>query len=80
MADFVPTHRHFKGNLYQLLHTGLHTETQEEMAVYISSDGRVWVRPKRSFCQWLPDLQCYRFTPLKDVDPSLLLFGQPSKG
>ena len=34
-------YRHFKGNLYQLICTAIHSETLERMAVYRA----VWVRP-----------------------------------
>jgi len=40
-------YRHFKGNLYQLLFTAMHSETLEEMVVYRALYGErgTWVRP-----------------------------------
>ncbi len=51
MADLPhsPTHRHYKGGLYTLLGEATHTETEEPMAVYMSADGRLWVRPLAMF-------------------------------
>ncbi|MBF0391335.1 MAG: DUF1653 domain-containing protein [Alphaproteobacteria bacterium] len=49
MNKFAPTHRHFKGGLYQLLHVARHSDTTEEMAVYCGADGTVWVRPLAMF-------------------------------
>ena len=44
-----PTHRHYKGGLYELVGYGRHSETEEEMAIYRSADGRLWVRPRAMF-------------------------------
>ncbi len=40
-------YRHFKGNLYKVIGTAIHSETLEEMAVYIPQygEGKMWVRP-----------------------------------
>ena len=40
-------YKHFKGNEYQLIHIGIHSETLEEYAVYkkMYDDYSVWVRP-----------------------------------
>lgn len=40
-------YRHFKGNMYEVLHVARHSETLEEMVVYkaLYGDGDVWVRP-----------------------------------
>ena len=39
-------YRHYKGNLYQLLHIARHSETEEPLAVYraLYGDYGVWVR------------------------------------
>ena len=44
-------YRHFKGNLYRVLHIAKHSETLEEMVVYqaMYGDRDIWVRPKAMF-------------------------------
>ena len=44
-------YRHFKGNVYRVLHIARHSETLEEMVVYQAMYGErgVWVRPKTMF-------------------------------
>lgn len=45
--DFSPgKYRHFKGGEYEALFLAKHSETQEEMVVYKSAKGEVWVRPR----------------------------------
>ena len=41
-------YRHYKGNLYELLHTARHSETEEPLAVYraLYGDYGVWGRPR----------------------------------
>ena len=43
----IGLYRHFKGNLYRLLHVANHSETLEEMVVYqaLYGEGKIWVRP-----------------------------------
>ena len=40
-------YRHFKGNEYQVLGVARHSETEEEMVVYLAlyGEGGLWVRP-----------------------------------
>lgn len=40
-------YRHYKGNLYQVLHTAQHSKTEEALVVYRCLYGEygVWVRP-----------------------------------
>jgi hypothetical protein len=45
MSDFNPTHRHFKGGLYQFLYSARHSETEQAMVVYRDHQGGIWVRP-----------------------------------
>lgn len=44
-------YRHYKGNLYQVLHTARHSETEETLVVYRCLYGEygVWVRPIEAF-------------------------------
>ena len=48
-------YRHYKGNKYYILAVGKHSETLEEMVVYISlyenSESQVWVRPLKMFVE-----------------------------
>lgn len=54
--DFKPTHRHYKGGLYRLIETGvIHSETNEKMVLYQTSDGRLFVRPEEMFFEKLED-------------------------
>lgn len=42
-------YRHFKGNLYEVIGTALHSETREPMVVYRALYGEygLWVAPRR---------------------------------
>ena len=44
-------YRHYKGSLYQVLHTAQHSETEESLVVYRCLYGKygVWVRPLTMF-------------------------------
>ena len=46
-------YRHYKGNLYQVLHTAQHSETEEALVVYLCLYGEynVWVRPLTMFAE-----------------------------
>ena len=46
-------YRHYKGNLYQVLHTAQHSETEEALVVYRCLYGEygVWVRPLNMFAE-----------------------------
>lgn len=66
MARFTPTHRHYKGGMYQALFEARHSETEERLMVYRAADGSVWVRPWEMFQDLLPDGR-RRFTPLDGV-------------
>ena len=46
-------YRHYKGNLYQVLHTARHSESEEWLVVYraLYCDYGVWVRPLTMFCE-----------------------------
>lgn len=38
-------YRHYKGNYYYVVALGKHTETGEDLVVYKSSNGTIWIRP-----------------------------------
>ena len=44
-------YRHFKGNVYRVLHIAKNSETLEDMVVYqaMYGEGGIWVRPKAMF-------------------------------
>ena len=44
-------YKHFKGNIYRVLHIAKHSETLEDMIVYQAMYGEkgIWVRPKAMF-------------------------------
>ena len=43
-------YRHYKGGLYTVLMQAQHSETQEEMVVYLAQETQqVWVRPAKMF-------------------------------
>ena len=46
-------YRHYKGNLYQVLHMAKHSETEESLVVYRCLYGEygVWVRPLTMFTE-----------------------------
>lgn len=46
-------YRHYKGSLYQVLHTAQHSETEESLVVYRCLYGEygVWVRPLVMFTE-----------------------------
>lgn len=44
-------YRHYKGNEYEVIGIGLHTETEEKTVVYkdIKTPDKIWVRPYDMF-------------------------------
>jgi len=41
--------RHRKGGLYELVGEARHSETGEELTVYVGEDGQLWARPREMF-------------------------------
>lgn len=46
-VEIGATYRHYKGNLYKVLAVAKHSETLEDLVVYMAlyGMGQVWVRP-----------------------------------
>lgn len=46
-------YRHYKGNLYEVLDLGRHSETEEWMVIYrtLYGDASTWVRPYNMFIE-----------------------------
>lgn len=61
MNDIVSKgiYRHYKGNLYNVLHVALHTETEEPLVIYqaLYGERKIWARPLDMFMETvtLPD-------------------------
>ena len=62
-------YRHYKGSLYQVLHTAQHSETEEPLVVYRCLYGEygVWVRPLAMFSEtvMIDDREIPRFKLIK---------------
>ena len=65
-------YRHFKGNIYRVLHIAKHSETLEDMVVYQAMYGEkgIWVRPKALFEEVIErDGRTFRrFEPIADEE------------
>ena len=64
-------YRHYKGNLYKVLHLARHTETEETLVVYQALYGEygIWARPLEMFLETvtLPDGSVVlRFLPIEE--------------
>lgn len=74
-------YRHYKGGKCQLLYIAKHSDTEEDLAIYVSlNDLKVWVRPATDFfgtvsiIRWTNDTQItgYRYSYLRfeKIDPN----------
>ena len=73
MTQTIPQgiYRHYKGSLYQVLHTAQHSETEEALVVYRCLYGEygVWVRPLMMFSETVTvdGKQLPRFELIKEL-------------
>jgi len=51
VSEITGKYRHYKGNEYEVIAIGLHTETEEKMVVYkgLYEPYQVWIRPYAMF-------------------------------
>ena len=70
-------YKHFKGNVYRVLHIAKHSETLEEMVVYQAMYGErgIWVRPKSMFEEVIErDGKTFRrFSPIPDEEAEKII-------
>lgn len=68
-------YQHYKGNYYEVLGVAHHSETLEELVVYIAlykhkiyGDNSIWVRPKKMFLETvlIDGKEILRFAPVND--------------
>ena len=73
-------YRHFKGNVYRVLHIANHSETLEEMVVYQAMYGErgVWVRPRSMFEEVIErDGKAFRrFSPISAEEAEKIINNQ----
>ena len=65
-------YQHYKGQLYQVLHVAMHSETQEKLVVYqcLYGDYSIWVRPLEMFTESITlddDREQERFKLIQEV-------------
>lgn len=60
---------HYKGNMYQVIGTAKHSETQEDLVVYFptKSPEQLWVRPLAMFLEYI-DLNGEKVQRFKKTD------------
>ena len=70
-------YRHFKGNVYRVLHIAKHSETLEDMIVYqaMYGDRGIWVRPKAMFDEIIEreGKAFRRFSPISAEDAETII-------
>ena len=70
-------YRHFKGNVYRVLHIAKHSETLEDMVVYQAMYGEkgIWVRPRAMFEEEIErDGKTFRrFEPISDGEAEKII-------
>ncbi|MCF8533849.1 MAG: DUF1653 domain-containing protein [Reyranella sp.] len=64
-SDFLPTHQHYKGGLYQMLFRATQESDLRDVVVYRDVAGKVWVRDSVDFFTTLPG-DVPRFATIKE--------------
>lgn len=75
-------YRHFKGNIYQVIGVGKHSETGEELVVYLGlydsphGYGAMWVRPVPMFLETIErdGKTMRRFAPISNKEAMYELY------
>ena len=60
------TYRHYKGNIYKIIALAKHSESCEDMVVYKSHKGDIWVRPRSMWNEIVDNKGTLRFTLVED--------------
>jgi hypothetical protein len=57
MSDLITPgkYMHYKGNVYEVLGTAKHSETEEDLVLYFpaKTPGQLWVRPLAMFLEYI---------------------------
>ena len=51
----IGKYKHFKGNIYEVIGFGRHTETMARHVIYKGDTGPIWIRPLEMFFENLED-------------------------
>lgn len=66
----IGRYRHYKGNFYEVIGVGRHSETEEEYVIYraLYGDYGLWIRPKQMFLEKIlvNGIEVYRFEFVED--------------
>lgn len=84
MSVEVGYYKHFKGNIYQVIGVGKHSETGEELVVYLGlydsphGYGAMWIRPVPMFLETIErdGKTMRRFAPISREEAMSVLGGK----
>lgn len=69
-SDIVGKYRHYKGNEYEIIGIGAHTETEEKLVIYkaLYEPYKIWLRPYDMFFETVTinDKEIPRFEKIDD--------------
>ena len=67
MAKIGQIYKHFKGNIYKILHFAKDSETTEDLVVYQNvKKGDIWVRPLKMWDEIIDNKGTKRFTEINN--------------